>query len=274
MKYLFFLGKGGVGKTTLSILYSFYFTFQGIDSKLFSIDPAHNIKDILNKINIRDLINFEEMDFEKEKIDYISQIKFQMMNINKSSLFFSIDHLYKNIEEYPGFDEYLILFFIEKQILKSDKNKILIFDMPPTGLSLRILKLPYLNISYISTLIKLREQILEKKWQIAKIEQGIKNSTEDKILNKLINLKNRMKNLQNLLLDKEESQIYIIYADDISKKEMEKIEKNLIGAGFQNIKKIYNNIYNRNRGGFDIPYIENFQEVITKLKNNNFKLPL
>ena len=43
MKILFFMGKGGVGKSTLSTLTAIYLAKNGNKVLLTSLDPAHNL---------------------------------------------------------------------------------------------------------------------------------------------------------------------------------------------------------------------------------------
>ena len=45
-KHLFFLGKGGVGKSTLSAIEGLKSADQGKDTLIVSLDPAHNQSDI------------------------------------------------------------------------------------------------------------------------------------------------------------------------------------------------------------------------------------
>ena len=88
MEISFFLGKGGVGKTTLSLLYA----IQNKEKKiaLISLDKAHNLKDALIHFSDKDLkhILIEEVDIEKEVENYLEEKK---REIESKFSFFSMD---------------------------------------------------------------------------------------------------------------------------------------------------------------------------------------
>ena len=46
MKYIFFSGKGGVGKTTMACAPAIYHGIQGKRTLIVSTDPAFNLSDI------------------------------------------------------------------------------------------------------------------------------------------------------------------------------------------------------------------------------------
>ena len=48
-KYQFYLGKGGVGKSTSSALNAIHLAEKGKQVLLVSMDPAHNLSDIFEK---------------------------------------------------------------------------------------------------------------------------------------------------------------------------------------------------------------------------------
>ena len=47
-KNIFFLGKGGTGKTTISALTAIALCERGKKVALFSMDPAHNLSDVFD----------------------------------------------------------------------------------------------------------------------------------------------------------------------------------------------------------------------------------
>ena len=46
---MFFMGKGGVGKSTAAALNSLFLAQKGFQVLLVSLDPAHNLSDIFEK---------------------------------------------------------------------------------------------------------------------------------------------------------------------------------------------------------------------------------
>ncbi len=158
-KYFFFLGKGGVGKTTLSILLSQHFK----NALLISLDPAHNISDILNLDIKKEHKNYKETQIYEPDIDKLI-IKRSIeiaKNFEKISPLISIFEpvaIRENLPYLPGIEEEVILEIIFDTIDKNyDK---IIFDMPPTGFSLRIINLIFLRKKIFNFLYKQRKKIL------------------------------------------------------------------------------------------------------------------
>jgi len=78
---IFFMGKGGVGKSTLSALYSVFLAKKGFRVLLVSLDPAHNLSDIFEKklgnrpVDIAAGLSAIEIDQEKWIKIYLKDIR-------------------------------------------------------------------------------------------------------------------------------------------------------------------------------------------------------
>ncbi|MCK5535926.1 MAG: ArsA family ATPase [Bacteroidales bacterium] len=189
-RIVFFLGKGGVGKTSLSAISAKYFAFKGKNTAVFSFDSAHNLADVFgvklsdNLKLVNDFLWAAEINTEKWRKKYLEDSK-QNLQSNYSYLA-SYDYLkYFDILEFaPDIDSTSLLLAF-KQIVDSSEHEILIIDMPPTALSLQFFDLVKRNQIWLSHLLELREKIHKKKQIISKIKYRKRTLETDKILVRL-----------------------------------------------------------------------------------------
>lgn len=148
-KYLFFTGKGGVGKTSLACATAVKMADAGKSVLLVSTDPASNLKDVLenlvdehiNPIKGIDKLFAININPEKSAEEYRNRVT-QPLEENASK-----EEIKKIREDLSGactteiasFDEFSRFVSGETDGKKFD---IIIFDTAPTGHTLRLLELP------------------------------------------------------------------------------------------------------------------------------------
>lgn len=148
-KYLFFTGKGGVGKTSIASSLAINLADQGKKVILVSTDPASNLQDIFdtdldNKIRDIDKVkNLKLANFEPEKA--LEDYKESVVGPQRGKL---PDEIIKAMEEQlsgtcttevAAFKEFTS--FIADEELAEEYDHI-IFDTAPTGHTLRMIELP------------------------------------------------------------------------------------------------------------------------------------
>ena len=80
-KNLFFLGKGGTGKTTLASVTALALAERGLKVVLFSLDPAHNLLDIFQikssktSVKLRENLVLEEIETDLWIKTYLRSIE-------------------------------------------------------------------------------------------------------------------------------------------------------------------------------------------------------
>ena len=148
-KYLFFTGKGGVGKTSLACATAVEMADAGKAVLLVSTDPASNLKDVLeSEVNERinpvagiDRLFAVNIDPENSAEQYRNRVTKPLEGIA------SKDEIKKIREDLSGactteiasFDEFSRFVSGETEGTKFD---VIIFDTAPTGHTLRLLELP------------------------------------------------------------------------------------------------------------------------------------
>lgn len=188
---IFFLGKGGVGKSTSSALTAIDLAAKGHKVLLASMDPAHNQSDIFDTplsetpVAFSDNLLVKEVDIDLWVKKYLAEVESQ---VNSSYSYLTALNLQKYlgvIKYSPGIEEYaLLIAFSQIRRENSDKDYI-IFDMPPTALTLKFFGLPWLSLIWLEKLLELREEIIRKREIITRVQFGKKEIERDKILNKI-----------------------------------------------------------------------------------------
>jgi len=148
-KYLFFTGKGGVGKTSLACATAVEMADSGKVVLLVSTDPASNLKDVLESQvdeNITPIHGIDNLfainiDPENSAEEYRNRVTRPLEGISSKE---EIKKIREDLSgacttEIASFDEFSRFVSGETEGAKFD---IIIFDTAPTGHTLRLLELP------------------------------------------------------------------------------------------------------------------------------------
>ena len=156
-KYLFFTGKGGVGKTSTACAVAVNLADQGKKIMLVSTDPASNLQDVFNTelnnkgVYIKDVPNLVVANFEPEVA--AAEYKESVIAPYRGKLPQSvIDNMEEQLSgsctvEIAAFNEFSGMITDEKAFNEYDY---IIFDTAPTGHTLRMLQLPSAWSNFIS----------------------------------------------------------------------------------------------------------------------------
>ncbi len=190
---LFFLGKGGVGKSTSAALIALYLSNQGKNILLVSMDPAHNQSDIFEtslsekSYNLTDNLIAKEIDINYWIKNYLTEVESQIKHTYSYLTALNLENYLDVIKFSPGIEEYALLLAYREIKQKFSEKDYIIFDMPPTALTLKFFGLPKLSRLWLEKLLDLRKAIIKKRDIITKVKFGNTEIERDKILNKLNN---------------------------------------------------------------------------------------
>lgn len=156
-KYLFFTGKGGVGKTSTACASAISLADMGNEVLLISTDPASNLQDVFDADLDNKGVRIEGVDgltvINLDPIDAANEYKESVVGPYRGQL---PDSVIENMEEQlsgsctveiAAFNEFSK--FITDSDLK-DSYDYIIFDTAPTGHTLRMLQLPSAWSNFIS----------------------------------------------------------------------------------------------------------------------------
>lgn len=244
IQLLFFLGKGGTGKSTLSALCALH--LAGRDKRVLhlSTDPAHNLADIYQldltsqaeklPANLR----VHEIELEIWIKRYLKNIQQQMQKSYRYLTALSLERHFNIIKYSPGLEEYAMLQAIDYYMSGLNSGPgLLVIDMPPTALSLKFFNLPDLSVVWLKQLLQLRQLILEKKEIVQRLKADQGRNTADKVERNIRQQIDKYTFFSELFRDFTRTRIQVVSnTDRLSLAESERIlnhlrEKNIEPAG-------------------------------------------
>lgn len=167
--FVFFGGKGGVGKTTVSSAFGLRCARAGRETLLVSTDPAHSVGDVFDQafsdepepVVGHDRLSAIEIDPEAEVEAHLQSLKRELGTQMSPAVVNEIDLQLEMAHRTPGaYEAALFDRFIEVMRVADEYDHV-VFDTSPTAGTLRLLALPDLLSSWIERLIEKREQSIE-----------------------------------------------------------------------------------------------------------------
>jgi len=265
MKILFYTGKGGVGKSTMAASAAWQLSKKS-RVLIVSLDPAHNLGDIFcvslngKEKRMHDRLLLREVDLHKLSRDYLEREIGVLTRTYSYLQTLNLDRYFSVLKYSPGIEEYALLTSIEETIRKDGSNfDTIIFDTPPTGLTLRFLALPQITITWIDRLAHIRRQILDKRHTIQKIrgpateeekKQEVKlayDEKDDAVLQRLMALKGNYESLTGILQGPDCGVVLVFNPDMLSLRESERLVEGLRDINLPLRLLIQNKVTEENR---------------------------
>jgi arsenite-transporting ATPase len=177
MKLVFLLGKGGVGKTTISAAIARKYS-EKYKTLAVSLDPAHNLGDVFEKNlgtkpkKIDENLFASEIDLDDAVKDYIDDLQRTLRHAYRYLTVINLEKYFDVLKNYPGVEESALLEKVRSIVEKEDYD-VIVFDTPPTGLTIRILIMTKMTLIWLKELIGIRRKILDRRSAIEKIQGEI-----------------------------------------------------------------------------------------------------
>lgn len=255
MRSLFFTGKGGVGKSTISSAFGYQLSKKGYTVLIVSLDPAHNLGDIFSvdlgskEKKITDNLFLLEVDLGKASKKYLKEHAKVFEEIYGYLKVLNMDKYFNVLKYTPGMEENASLIEIERIITNTHNYDFIIFDTPPTGMTLRIFALPSITLNWLEQLIAIRRQILDKRYTIQNIKSK-KHETEklaykesdDRVMVKLYDMYKKYKQLDDTLKGERNAVSVVFNSDFLSMKESKRLIHSLDELTIP-LRLTYNNKY-------------------------------
>ncbi len=244
-RLVFFLGKGGVGKTTLSSATAYTLSRQGWKVLIVSLDPAHNLGDVFGirlrnePTPLREGLDGIEVDVSAWVARYLDESRREIKANYAYNMSLNLESFLDILKYAPGTEEYAVLWAIEHvHQTYAGAYDTIVFDTPPTALALRFLAMPSLSILWMQALAKLRGQILSKRQTLLKVNpsaavlKGATDKKEDRVYGKLTSIQKRLHSLHDLFT--RDSYIAVVMnPDELSLAESLRIREELDRLGLR-----------------------------------------
>jgi arsenite-transporting ATPase len=215
LKYTFFGGKGGVGKTVLAGAMAMWFASQGKNTLLASTNPVHSMTSMLdqNVFGVPTQVNGVPnlMAYEIDTKDTIEKSKQEIRE--KISWFLKYADIKTKADEFvesatmnPAFEE-SAMFENMIDLMIDDEYDVYVFDTAPTANARRLLGMSSVYSMWVNKMVKSRE---EAKSLREMLSYSRKKEEKDPLMDYLINLRSRMGQAKGLLTNPELTAFFFI----------------------------------------------------------------
>lgn len=231
-RVLFFGGKGGVGKTTVSAAAALAAANSGKKVLLVSTDPAHNLGHLFDRsigpspLKVAaglDALELDPVDTVKLHMEEITTALHQLMPVAQHP---EIDKHMILSKDAPGMQEAALLERIAEVVeLGSQNYDLVVFDTAPSGHTARLMVLPEMMSAWTEGLLKRREkadkfaEIVRDLGRDSSMEdkffgdpEEAEKAKESKIRQILLRRKNKFATLRDKLADPDMTSFIIVLA--------------------------------------------------------------
>jgi arsenite-transporting ATPase len=214
LKYVFFGGKGGVGKTIMAGAAALWFAKQGKKTLLASTNPVHSLSNLLNQdVFGKPVLICDEKQCFGFEIDTKESIERAKQEIReKIAWFLKFADITIKAEEFvesatmnPAFEE-SAMFENMIDLMFKDEYEIYVFDTAPTANARRLLGMSKVYSLWVDKMLKSRGEakVLRKALSYTKKEE------KDPLMDYLLQFKDRMANAKVLLTDPQITSFFFV----------------------------------------------------------------
>ena len=162
--FVFFGGKGGVGKTTVSCAYGLQCARDGHETLVVSTDPAHSVSDVFDQpfdddarpVDGIDHLSAMQIDPDDEVTRHLNELRQGLSEQVSTAMVNEINRQLEMSHGTPGAYEAALFDRFIEVMRTADPYDRVVFDTSPTGSTLRLLGLPELLEDWIDRLMQKR----------------------------------------------------------------------------------------------------------------------
>lgn len=212
LKYIFFGGKGGVGKTVMAGAAALWLARQGKRTLLASTNPVHSLSGLLNQnvfgrpTPVVPNLEAYEIDtketIEKSKVEIAEKIRWFLKFADiptKADDFVETATMNPAFEESAMFENMINLMF-------EDKYEVYVFDTAPTANARRLLGMSKVYSLWVNKMLESRKEAQAMRLSLSFRKQEEK----DPLLEYLLSFRDRMGHAQQLLTDQEKTAFFFV----------------------------------------------------------------
>lgn len=212
LKYLFFGGKGGVGKTALAGVTALWLADQRKRTLLASTNPVHSLSGLLEKsvfgapTAVAENLWAYEIDtqetIERSKKEIREKIQWFLKFADISA---KADDFVESATMNPAFEESAMFENMVDLILKDDYD-VYVFDTAPTANARRLLGMSKVYSLWVDKMLKSREEARTLREMLS----FTKKKEEDPLMSYLLQFRERMAQARQRLTDIEQTAFFFV----------------------------------------------------------------
>ncbi|HDN81047.1 MAG: arsenic transporter [Chloroflexi bacterium] len=214
MKYVFFGGKGGVGKTVMAGAAALWFAKQGKHTLLASTNPVHSLTSLLDQDvfgkptpveGVPNLIAYEidtKDTIERSKREIREKIEWFLKYADIKT---RADEFVESATMNPAFEE-SAMFENMIELMFKDEYEVYVFDTAPTANARRLLGMSSVYSLWVNKMVESRKeaQSLRKLLSFSKKEE------KDPLMEYLISFRDRITRAKQLLTDDSKTAFFFV----------------------------------------------------------------
>jgi len=218
MRIIFFAGKGGVGKTSVSAATGIKAAEMGMKTIVISLDIAHSLSDIFDveeelmnrskgkPVKVRKNLFIQELDIQEEIEKNWGEIyRYISTLLNNTGL---DEVLAEELAILPGMEEVSLLLYINRYV-QQKMFDVIILDCAPTGESLRFISIPTALEWYISKIFKIEKAMAKYIGPVAKRIYGVP-IPDERYFDAIEYLFERLRGVDKILADPETTSVRLV----------------------------------------------------------------
>ena len=215
IKYVFFGGKGGVGKTVMAGAAALWFARHGRRTLLASTNPVHSLTSLLGQdvfgrpTPVKGVENFHA--YEIDTKDTIEKSKKEIKEKIEWFLKFAdvktkADEFVESATMNPAFEE-SAMFENMIDIMFEDKYEAYVFDTAPTANARRLLGMSSVYSMWVNKMVQSREEARSLRELLS---YSKRKEEKDPLMEYLLQFRKRMGRAKELLTDAEKTAFFFV----------------------------------------------------------------
>lgn len=217
MRYVYFGGKGGVGKTVVAAAVANWAAGQGKKTLLASTNPVHSLSNLFKQDVFGRAVQISGTDnLHVQEIDTRETIEKSKKEIReKISWFLKFADIPTKAEDFiesatmnPAFEE-SAMFENMINIIFEDAYELYVFDTAPTANARRLLGMSKVYTLWVDKMMKSREDAKAMRLNLSFRKKKVQEE-EDPLLDYLTTFRDRIEKMRVLLTDREKSAFFFV----------------------------------------------------------------
>jgi arsenite-transporting ATPase len=221
LKYLFFGGKGGVGKTALAGATAYYLSeMLGRKTLISSTNPVHSLSSLFGqdlwkkgtrKIEGTNNLYADEIDISSTIERYKREIKDRLVQFLKfADIPIDVDPFIEIATTNPSFEE-SAMFDDMVDLILSGKYDAYVFDTAPVAHTYRLLGMSKVYNLWLNKMIKSREESMSLRTKLSfRKEKIVQELKKDPLLISLAGTKKKTEEARRILIDSERTAFFFV----------------------------------------------------------------
>jgi arsenite-transporting ATPase len=217
MRYVYFGGKGGVGKTVVAAATALWMADQGRKTLLASTNPVHSLSNLFqHDVFGRPVLIPGTKNLYVQEIDTKDTIEKSKKEIReKIGWFLKFADIPTKAEDFiesatmnPAFEE-SAMFENMINIIFEDAYEFYVFDTAPTANARRLLGMSKVYTLWVDKMMKSREEARTMRLSLS-FRKKKAEEEEDPLLDYLTTFRDRIERMRVILTDKEKSSFFFV----------------------------------------------------------------